>query len=248
MSPQAKYFDQPEFQGSLFHSCASRGVETGFKYWYQIVRHHVELAKKKHIIREETKTNQLVKRVWKELRKANNREKVIYINGTRVFLPAGLVVPVPEGIMVEEEVTPGPMLDSKKYVPVHNHTLMKREKDYDGTFDKLIAYNPELPRSLLTDPVDSCTLNRMHGLHMKFKPKLDACKEVETFEKEAEGILAKTEATFEELEYLDRVLFDTMAVCGVTTELASLRRFEGTPPPASTILRIAEQQQASLMI
>lgn len=248
MKTQASYFEDKQFQGSIYHTCASKGVHIGFKYWFHTVRHDVEYAKKKNAIAKEERKNNLVKRIWNELRSAHGHETVLYINGTRILLPVGLVVPVPEGIMVEEDVVPGLALPHQKNETNHiyPHSLDNHEKHYDDLFKKLLNLHPSLEASLTSDPVEVCSMNRFRTLYLNHQANLSKCEGIAAFQQEADHMLAGIQASMDELEYLDRMIFDIMAICGVTNELASLAELH--THRGSTILNIAEHQQATLMV
>jgi hypothetical protein len=219
---QTNYFRRKEHQGSIYHNCAAKGTEEGAVYWYKAVRDDVEFANAKEKLQVQKKVDSLVRRLWRELIAAKGKEKRVYIEGHEVHIPAGLGSPTPEGVMVEHKVVPGYRSKTSNEELPNQEPFKSKEAFFEQSDLELGKSDPAFHNALIEDPVERCHQNRVVVLHQELKPKLESCTSVAEFKSRARSIVSGHDVTLEELEMLDRVLFDLTMACGITQNAVKL--------------------------
>lgn len=220
---QTSYFKRPEHTGSIYHNCAAKGIDEGTKFWYKTVRDDAEYAKMKEKLQVQRNVNTLVRRLWRELIASKGKERQVMIDGQQVQIPAGLGIPKPEGVMLENHVVPGYRSASAKEELPNQQTFTSQESFYEASNKELEQNDSKFHRKLTEDPAERCQRNRVHNLYQELKSNLASCSSLEDFKTRARTITTDSTVTLDELELLDRVLFDIEMACGITQKAVKIQ-------------------------
>jgi hypothetical protein len=224
MNCQVKYFDESE-KGSLsiFQRCVKRGIIEGFNKWWGIIRTqnlYIKNKEKEVLDSELNRKIRLVKRAIKEKR------PVVYIDGKRVEIPA-LYIDHPPALLFDPQ---GSLLiaapvDSSSAAVWRDPFLQQKEQLYAVQMKRFLESHPRFKEQVVVGgQAEKCMNNRVYILHEMMKEDLERCKKVEVFEQKTVGLLGKGSASLEELEYLNRVLFNLMTKCGLVNYYELVKR------------------------
>lgn len=224
---QEGYFTQPERALSVVDRCTAKGIEDGILYWYPLIKTSKKFAAQRRIIAKQNDINRIVKQLWAAMIRANGQPTEVTVHSKVVSIPKGLFYPHPEGIMIDHPSTlqklPIELTHPVQHPQAKPHPPVLGAKPstpqyllFQKYLKELEHSDPAFQRSLSEDPQYKCQNNRVYTYHETVKGSLARCEGVLEFEQKAITILSEADPTLEELEFLNRVLFDIMQSCEVT--------------------------------
>jgi hypothetical protein len=217
MSCQVKYFDDSEKASlSIFQRCVKRGIIEGFNKWWGIIRTqnlYIKSKEREVLNQELSRKIRLVKRAIKEKR------RVVYIDGKRIEVPA-LYIDHPPALLFDPQnsLLVAALVDSSNATLWRDPILQQKEQIFEVQMKRFLDGHPKFREQVVVGgQAEKCMNNRVYILHEMMREDLDLCKGVDVFEQKTVGLLGKGSVSLEELEYLNRVLFNLMTKCGLVS-------------------------------